>query len=79
MYCLIIAMYHDFSSGKIVICYFSAGTYEDWRDDVQSLDDDYLGNQLEDWPDEKWWDVTEDSVRDIVSSRLDLAVSDLYM
>ncbi|XP_041356005.1 uncharacterized protein LOC121373427 [Gigantopelta aegis] len=63
------------SSGKIVICYFSAGSYENWRPDVGSLPSSVLGNTLHGWPDEKWWNVTDDDVRDVISARLDMAVT----
>ncbi|KAL4985079.1 glycoside hydrolase superfamily [Aspergillus falconensis] len=62
------------SQGIKVICYFSAGTYEDWRPDASSFDSSSLGAGLDDWPGEKWVDLRSESVRAIMSSRLDKAV-----
>jgi len=62
-------------SGRIVICYFSAGTWEAWRDDAGELPDDALGDTMEDWEDERWLDVTSEGVRQVMLDRLDLAVS----
>ena len=43
--------------GVFVICYFSAGSYEDWRLDAHKYPDDVLGYELEDWPGERWLDI----------------------
>jgi|GEM_PF-459838 hypothetical protein len=59
---------------KIVICYFSAGTYEDWRSDADSFPEEVLGNELDGWRGERWLDIRDSRVRDIMLSRLDLAV-----
>lgn len=63
------------SKGANVICYFSAGSYEDWRPDASSFIVDDLGNDLDGWPGEKWADIRIKNVRDIMISRLDLAAS----
>jgi len=63
------------SSGHIVICYFSAGTYEDWRSDAGSFPTSALGNNVDGWPGEKWLDVRNTQVRSIMASRMDLAKS----
>jgi hypothetical protein len=39
------------SRGIVVICYFSAGSYEEWREDASSFPTDAIGNPLEGWPD----------------------------
>jgi hypothetical protein len=58
-----------------VICYFSAGTYEDFRDDANKFPKVVLGNALEDWPDEKWIDISNYNLfSDIMEARMDLAV-----
>ncbi|MBU1167180.1 endo alpha-1,4 polygalactosaminidase [Patescibacteria group bacterium] len=58
-----------------VICYFSAGTREDYREDAQDFPTEIIGNSLEDWPDEKWLNISQyDSFADIMKKRLDLAV-----
>ena len=60
-------------SGKKVICYFSAGSYEDWRPDEDQFSDSDLGNPLSGWPGERWLDIRSDSVHTIMKNRLDLA------
>jgi hypothetical protein len=60
--------------GRKVICYFSAGTYENWRSDADSFRDSDKGNNLGDWPGEKWLDTNSANVRKIMQTRLDLAV-----
>jgi hypothetical protein len=61
-------------AGRIVICYFSAGTFEDWRTDAGSFPAAALGNGVDGWPGEKWLDTRNATVRQILSKRLDLAV-----
>lgn len=58
-----------------VICYFSAGSYEDWRPDASSFTTTDLGDNLAGWPGEKWLNITSSNVRSIMTRRLDLAVS----
>ena len=41
-----------------MICYFSAGSHENWRTDVGSVPSGDLGLQLEGWPGERWWNIT---------------------
>src|SRR5947209_3274497 len=41
------------AAGRIVICYFSAGSWEDWRADASSFPATVLGNNLDGWPGEK--------------------------
>ena len=62
------------SSGKKVICYFSAGSYEDWRTDADQFTTSDLGNPLDGWADERWLDIRSSDVHSIMKSRLDLAV-----
>lgn len=59
--------------GRKVICYFSAGTMENWRDDKDEFEKEDLGNTLEDWPNERWVDQNSENVREIMAKRLDLA------
>ncbi|KAJ5613585.1 hypothetical protein N7528_007239 [Penicillium herquei] len=63
------------SMGRKVICYFSAGTYENWRSDADEFKSSDLGENLSDWPGEKWLDTNSQNVRKIMQQRLDLAVS----
>lgn len=62
------------AAGKKVICYFSAGSWEDWRSDADSFQGSDLGNTLDGWPDERWVDIRSESLRQIIKERLDLAV-----
>ncbi|KAK2812024.1 hypothetical protein FQN50_001733 [Emmonsiellopsis sp. PD_5] len=59
--------------GRKVICYFSAGSYEDWRDDIGKFQDSDLGRGLDGWEGERWLDIRSDNVRNIMLSRLDQA------
>lgn len=61
-------------AGRIVICYFSAGSYEEWRTDADRFPAEAIGNPLEGWPGERWIDVRAAAVRAIMRDRLDLAV-----
>jgi len=60
--------------GRAVVCYFSAGTYEDWRPDAALFTPATLGEALPEWEGERWLDVRAESVREAVRRRLDLAV-----
>lgn len=60
-------------AGHRVLCYFSAGSYEDWRDDAESFEAATLGEPLDGWPGERWLDVRAESVRQIMEARLDVA------
>ena len=62
------------ASGKRVICYFSAGSFEDFRSDAGSFRPEDLGTPLGDFPDEKWLDIRSASVLTIMEARLDVAV-----
>ncbi|HEU0114441.1 MAG TPA: endo alpha-1,4 polygalactosaminidase [Thermomicrobiales bacterium] len=62
---------HD--RGIKVICYFSAGSYENWRPDKDEFPRDALGNKLGHWPGERWLDIRSDVVFRIMQERIDLA------
>jgi hypothetical protein len=59
--------------GKKVICYFSAGSYEDWRPDASDFAKKDLGHDLDGWPGEKWLNLTSENVRQIMKQRVNLA------
>jgi hypothetical protein len=61
------------SENKKVICYFSGGSYENWRDDKDDFDSTDLGRNLDGWAGERWLDIRSSSVRTIMKARLDLA------
>jgi hypothetical protein len=46
-------------AGAKVICYVSAGSYEDWRPDAGQFPASVLGKDLDGWPGEKWLDVRQ--------------------
>lgn len=58
---------------KKVICYFSAGSFEDWRPDKNDFKPEDLGNDMDGWPGEKWLDVKSDNVRKIMVARIQMA------
>ncbi len=61
------------AQGRKVVCYFSAGSYENWRPDASSFPAAVLGNGLDGWPGEKWLDVRRlDVLGPIMEKRLDL-------
>ena len=62
------------ADGRHIICYFSAGSYEDWRDDADKFPASALGSTLAGYADERWLDITSSEVFQIMLMRLDLAV-----
>lgn len=61
-------------AGKFVVCYFSAGTAENWRPDYKSFPKKVVGKKMEDWDGEYWLDVRSPDVLAIHKKRLDRAV-----
>jgi hypothetical protein len=61
------------TSGKKVICYFSAGTYEPYRPDSSKFNSSDLGAKLPAWPDERWLNIRSERVRTILRARIALA------
>jgi len=63
------------AKGKKVICYFSAGSWEEWRPDATSFPANVKGEDIDGWPGEKWLDIRNLAVLGpIMKERLDLAV-----
>ena len=62
------------TAGSDVICYFSAGSYENWRPDASKFQDSDLGKGLDGWEGENWLNINSQNVRSIMSARMDLAV-----
>ena len=61
-------------AGRVVICYFSAGSWEDYRPDAGDFVGSVKGSPLDPpFADELWLDIRAQSVRDIMMTRLDLA------
>ena len=64
------------ADGRRVVCYFSAGSHEDWRTDAADYPAAVLGLPLEGWPGERWVDVRRiDVLGPILAARLDLAAA----
>lgn len=63
------------SKGRKVICYFSAGSYEDFRPDSKDFQASDYGNPLDGWAGEWWLNTKSANVRKIMVARLDLAKS----
>lgn len=66
------------AQGRTVVCYFSAGSYEEWRADADAFDIDLLGDPLDGWPGERWLDIRDirqssSRIAAIMRARLDLA------
>lgn len=59
--------------GRGVICYFSAGSSEDWRPDFGSFPRAALGSALDGWPGERWLDVRHAGVLQVMRARMDRA------
>ncbi len=59
--------------GRRVICYFSAGSSENWRPDFARFDRQWLGEPLDGWAGERWLDIRHRPVLDVMVGRLDLA------
>lgn len=66
--------YHD--RGTKVVCYISAGSYEDWRADADQFPDEVLGNDYESWAGEKWLDIRRlDLLAPIMEARMDICAT----
>jgi hypothetical protein len=59
------------AAGRRVACYVSVGTFEPWRDDADRFPREAIGRELADYPDENWLDVRNETVRSLMSARLD--------
>jgi len=61
------------AKGRKVVCYFSAGSFEDWRPDAALFPASVKGRALDGWPGENWLDIREISVvGPIMEARMDL-------
>lgn len=61
------------SQGRAVVCYFSAGSSENWRSDFGEFVETDMGSPLEDWDGERWLDTRSANVRAIMQRRMQLA------
>lgn len=61
--------------GKLVMCYLSAGSWEDWRPDADLYPKAVIGKKYEGWAGEKWVDIRQvDQLAPILEKRLDLCL-----
>src|SRR5688500_3731067 len=44
-------------NGTAVVCYVSAGSWENWRPDADEFPRSVLGRNLDGWPGERWLDI----------------------
>ena len=58
------------SEGRVVSCYFSAGTFEEWREDADQFDQSILGLPMAEWEGERWLDIRSDLTFDIMNTRM---------
>jgi hypothetical protein len=62
------------ASGRIVICYFSAGSWESYRPDADQYPDSIKGSPLDPpFADELWVDIRSAELRALLAARMDLA------
>ena len=45
------------AQGRIVICYISVGSWEDWRPDKDQFPPEVIGKNYQGWEGEKWLDI----------------------
>lgn len=63
------------AQGRKIVCYFSAGSSEDWRDDFKDFKPADMGSPLAGWDGERWLDTRSQNVRRIMKRRLDRAAA----
>ncbi|OPG14423.1 endo alpha-1,4 polygalactosaminidase [Microbispora sp. GKU 823] len=65
---------HATRTGRTVVCYISAGSYEDWRPDAGSFPASVLGKALDGWAGERWLDIRQygGTLGQIMRARLDM-------
>lgn len=61
------------AKGHPVVCYFSAGSWENFRSDADEFPKEALGKVLDGWPNEKWVDTRNAGVRDVMKKRIQTA------
>ncbi|MFE3454514.1 endo alpha-1,4 polygalactosaminidase [Nonomuraea sp. NPDC059194] len=68
---------HETKAGRKVVCYVSAGSYEDWRPDAADFPASVLGANLDEWPGERWLDIRQygGPLGQIMRARMDMCKS----
>lgn len=64
----------ELAKTKQVICYFSAGSREDWRPDAGEFNPEDYGKEMPEWDGENWLDIKSTNVRRIMTDRIKRAV-----
>ena len=66
------------AKGSAVVCYMSAGSWENFRPDSDDFPSSVIGN-TNGWPGERWLDIRRiDILRPIMEARLDLCAANGY-
>jgi hypothetical protein len=61
------------AQGRKVVCYISAGTWENWRPDASAFPAAVLGSKVSGWAGEQWLDIRRtDLLGPIIGARMDL-------
>ncbi len=64
------------AQGRAVVCYISAGSWEDWRPDADQFPEAVIGRDYGGWPGENWLDIRQiDLLTPILRARLDLCAA----
>jgi len=59
-------------AGRYIVCYFSAGTYENYRPDVSSFPKSTLYGEMKEWEGETWLDITKwQELQNVMKARMD--------
>lgn len=62
--------------GIFVMCYFSAGSHEDWKPDARNFPADTLGKSMRGWKGETWLDIRQiEALKPVMNARLDMAAA----
>lgn len=64
------------AQGRRAVCYFSAGSWEDWRPDAADFPASVIGKDYAGWPGERWLDAGAlGALASIMTARLDLCAA----
>lgn len=61
------------AQGKKVICYYSAGSSENWRPDYKDFEQADMGSALEGWAGENWLNIRNANVLNVMKARIKMA------
>jgi hypothetical protein len=60
------------AAGRMVVCYVSVGSVQDWRPDAGQFPDSVVGRNYAGWPGEKWLDIRQiDLLAPVIRARFD--------